>query len=95
MGSTKMSQFGLRSSEDLGECRNTCLTAFESRANTADVLLSVAEDLAIVAANKTTNAKDSIKTAQLFSTLARRVSHDLNGFHDPYKKHVFVSTLVK
>lgn len=79
---------------DLGECRSTWLTALETRANSQDAVLSVADDLAIVTANKALYGGDLTTAAKLISTLARRMTQDVSGFPDPRQKQALVTELL-
>ncbi|KAF2355503.1 GPCR family 2 extracellular hormone receptor domain [Trinorchestia longiramus] len=79
---------------DLGECRSAWLTALEARANSHDAVLSVADDLATVTANKALYGGDLTTAARLISTLARRMTQDANSFPDPRQKEALVTELL-
>ena len=79
---------------DLGECRSAWLTALETRANGQDAVLSVADDLATVTANKALYGGDLTTAARLISILAKRMTQDVSGFPDPRQKQSHVTELL-
>ncbi|XP_018016965.1 latrophilin Cirl isoform X1 [Hyalella azteca] len=79
---------------DLGECRSAWLTALEARASSHDAVLSVADDLATVTANKALYGGDLTTAARLISTLARRMTLDVSSFPDARQKEALVTELL-